>query len=326
MRSVVASTGRYLPERVVCNADLHQFPRTAIPLIEAKTGVRERRHAEISECTSDLATHAARSCLERASIAATDIDGIILSTSSPDRPQPATATRVQALIGATRAFAMDINAVCSGAVYALHLADGLIRSGLHRRILVVASEVYSRILNPRDFSTYPYFGDGAGAALLAASADAGVLASTLKCDGAKADVIQIPAGGSILPYRDAQDPDDQYFKMRGKDVFEFAVSKGAEVILEVLEAAGVSVGQVDCFITHQANINIINKIAEALSIPPERFVVNLDRYGNTASASVLIALDEARRNGALSGGGYCVIAAFGGGLSWGASVVRFGQA
>jgi 3-oxoacyl-[acyl-carrier-protein] synthase-3 len=323
MPSEIASTGSYLPKRVVRNDDLTQFPKAALPLIEAKTGIRERRYADESECTSDLAAQACLRCLKSAGASALDLDGIILSTSSPDRPQPATAARVQALIGATRAFAVDVNAVCSGAIYALHLADGLIRSGLHENILVVASEVYSRILNPRDFSTYPYFGDGAGAVLLRASLTTGIIASTLGSDGSGADIIQIPGGGSMLPYGRLQDPNDQYFKMNGKQVFNFATAKGAEVASELLGKCGIRPDQITCFLVHQANVNILRSIAARLDTPFERFAVNLDRYGNTASASVLIALDEARRSGALKEGGMGMLLAFGGGLSWAASIVRF---
>jgi 3-oxoacyl-[acyl-carrier-protein] synthase III len=322
MRSKVTSTGSYLPETVVRNEDLTRFPRAALPLIAEKTGVRERRHAAPEQCTSDLAIEAGRRCLDQAGIDPEQIDGIVLSTSSPDRPQPATATRVQAALGARHAFAFDINSVCSGGVYALHLADGLIRAGLHRSILVVAAEIYSRYLNPRDFSTYPYFGDGAGAVLLTAAAEPGVLCSRLRTDGTGADVIRVPAGGTRLPFSAMSSPDEQYFKMDGKEVFRFAVEKGTEIMREVLDSAGLGAGDVDCFIPHQANINLIREFSSKLGVGMEKFAVNLDKYGNTASASVLIALDEARRSGRIDCGDTVVLAGFGGGLSWAGMALR----
>ena len=315
MRSQIVATGSYLPAKVVGNEALTQFPAAALPLIEAKTGVRQRRHADESECTSDLAAEACRRCLASANLSPLEVDAIILSTSSPDRTQPATATRVQLLLGADRAFSLDVNSVCSGALYALHLADGLIRAGLHKNILVVAAEIYSRILNPRDFSTYPYFGDGAGAFLLSASPVPGVVGTILHSDGSGADVIQVPAGGSMLPYSCMKSPDEKYFKMKGREVFDFAVDKGTSVIKELLQLYDVRAADIACFVAHQANINILRRLAEELNVPPEKFTVNLDRYGNTASASPLIALDESRRSGLLQSGGLCVMVAFGGGLS-----------
>lgn len=323
--SRLAACGAYLPELKVKNSDLTQFPASAIPLIEQKTGVKERRHAASSEVTSDLGAKAAEICLRRAGVAAEALEGIILATSSPDRSMPATATRVQHLIGAGNAFAFDVNAVCSGAVYALHLADALIRSGLHDRLLVVAAELYSRILNPQDFSTYPYFGDGAGAVLLVRSTTPEgpqVLATVLGTDGAGADLIQVPAGGSMMPFSKVTDSRQQYFTMTGRAVFEFAVQKGAEVLLETMQAGKIRVDEVSHVIVHQANINIINRIAETSGIPRHKFFVNLDEIGNTAGASVLIALDGLLAKGETKAGDLILIAAFGGGLSWGCNLIR----
>ena len=214
-----------------------------------------------------------------------------------------------------------MNAVCSGAIYALHAADALVRAG-HARVLVIASEVYSRILNPRDFSTAPYFGDGAGAVLLEASETAHVTGAVLHTDGSGADVIRVPGGGSMMPYTKLARPEDVYFTMRGKDVFEFAVRRGSEVIDESLQRAGLRHTDIQLFIPHQANENIIRGIAEKLAIPYDDFYVNLDRYGNTASASVLIALDEALETNRLKRGDRVLLVAFGGGLAWGAMVVQ----
>lgn len=324
--AVVWATGRHLPGRVVRNEDLAQFPSNALRLIEVKTGVRARRVADEGQCTSDLAVEAARSCLEKAGVPPHRLDALILSTSSPDRMQPATATRVQHRLGAERAFAFDINSVCAGGVFGLSLAHALIRAGACRSVLLVAAEMYSRILNPRDFSTFPFFGDGAGAVLLCAGEpDRGVLCSRLRTDGAGAETICVPGGGTMLPFAElesGQGGRSPYFKMDGKAVFEFAVSRGTEVIRELLDEAGVGREEVRCFLCHQANVNILRRIAENLSVPFERFIVNLDRYGNTASASVLIALDEALESGALARGDLAVTVAFGGGLSWGANLLR----
>jgi 3-oxoacyl-[acyl-carrier-protein] synthase-3 len=323
VRAQVVSTGAYVPKNVISNASLTQFPPKVIPLIEEKTGVRERRHADESQCTSDLAVEAARQCLERAGVDPGTVDVLILTTSSPDRIQPATATRVQEKIGARRAFAFDLNSVCAGGVYAIHVADALIRAGSVRTALVVASEIYSRYLNPKDFSTFPYFGDGAGAVLLtAAEGERGVLGSVLGSDGSRDHAIQIPAGGTMLPYGKLTRPNDVYFKMRGREVYEFAVTHGSAVVEQVLDKCGIPKGDVAFVIPHQANRNIIIELASRLDIDLDRFVINLDRYGNTAAASVLIALDELHQSGRLSEGDNVVLVAFGGGLSWGATLIR----
>ena len=320
--SRVVATGSYLPSKVVKNEDLSQFPQVSISLIAEKTGVRERRHASASENTSDLAIAACRAAVTKAHIGPLEVGCIVLATSSPDRIQPATATRVQHAIGATNAFAFDVNSVCTGSVYALAVADSFIKTGLCKNALVVAAEVYSRFLNPQDVSTYPYFGDGAGAVMLAASeGEAGIVTSVLHSDGSGADVIQIPGGGSLKPLA-ACSPLDGFFRMRGREVFQFATSKGAEVIEELLAKAGVTRENIACVITHQANINIISELSLRLHIPLSRFFVNLDKYGNTAAASVFIALDEALAAGAAKGGDYVVVAAFGGGLSWGATLLK----
>jgi 3-oxoacyl-[acyl-carrier-protein] synthase-3 len=320
--SKVLGTGSFLPTKVIKNEDLKQFPAPSLALIGEKTGVRERRHAADGESTSDLAARAALAALAKGKMNVADLECIVLATSSPDRFQPATATRVQHLIGATSAFAFDLNSVCTGGVYALAVANSFIQSGLCRNALVIAAEVYSRFLNPQDISTYPYFGDGAGAVLLGVSQDnCGVGKIILKADGGGAEVIQVPGGGSMKPFAMCN-PQDLFFKMRGREVFQFAITKGAEIIEDLLSSAGLAKDAVACVITHQANINIISEISQRLAIPREKFFVNLDRYGNTAAASVFIALDEALTAGAAKPGDYVVMAAFGGGLSWGASLIR----
>jgi 3-oxoacyl-[acyl-carrier-protein] synthase-3 len=321
-RSVIEATGVYLPESVVHNDDLNQFPASSHFLISQRTGVFARRRAGEKECTSDLAAKAAKSCLDRADVAAGEVEAIIVSTSSPDRMQPATAARTQHLLGAENAFAFDMNSVCSGSIYGLALADSLIRSGQCSNVLFIASEMYSKILNERDFSTYPYFGDGAGAVFLSCrDGDRGIMASMLHTDGKGSEVITVPGGGTMLPYSKIQSIAQASFRMKGKAVYEFAVSKGTEVILQLLERSEKTPGDIKCFICHQANVHIIAGIAQAAEIPLEQFYINLYRYGNMASASVPIALDEALSKKVVQKGDLVVTAAFGGGLSWGANLI-----
>lgn len=329
MISQLVATGSYLPERVVRNEDLKQFPASSIPMIAAKTGVLQRRYAAQGECTSDLAVEAARRCLNRAGLAASDLDGILLATSSPDQPMPATCGIVQAKLEAWKAFAVDVNAVCTGAIYALRMADAMIRAGQARRLLVVAAELYTRFLNPTDFSTCPYFGDGAGAALLEGVNEATrpyIRDGILRADGSGADLIKIPAGGSRLPFAKMSDPRQQYFQMNGRAVFDFAVTRGAEVIEELCQANSVPKGELRHLVLHQANTNVLTTIAQKTGLPLERFFINLDRYGNTAGASPLIAFDELTQGNPARGlKGFTMIVAFGGGLTWGGILVGLPQ-
>ena len=298
----ILATGSYLPERVVPNEALTQFPASTLPLIAQKTGISARRYAADDEYTSDLGAKAARVCLERARVSADEVDTIVLATSSPDRIQPATATRVQHLIGATRAYAFDVNSVCSGGVFALQIADSLVRSGAASRVLVIASELYSRShLNPRDFSTCACLGDGA-AALLVASGGRGhqVIGTRLHTDGSGADLIQVPAGGTMLPYARMERAQDAYFTMRGKDVQDFVIANGAAVVEELLAAHRVTRDQVAFVVPHQANVGVLQGLSERLGIDFSKFVVTLDRYGNTAAASVLIAFDDLVTSGTCS--------------------------
>ena len=325
MRAKILSTGKCLPENIIKNSDLKQFPARVLKVIEQKVGVKERRFAASSQCTSDLAFNAAKDCLDKIGFSEAELDAIILATSSPDRFQPATAARVQQLLGSRKAFAFDVNSVCSGAIYAVHLADCLIRTASCRNVLVIGSEIYSRFLNPNDFSTFPYFGDGAGALLLQATDDEGqgVQKTILKTDGTGADLIQVPAGGTMMPFDKMENKFDRYFKMVGKEVFKFAVNRGSEVINELMERAQIAGENIRYFVTHQANINIITEISQRIGQPLDKFFVNLDKYGNTAAASVLIGLDELVTYNEIHSGEYIVIVAFGGGLSWGATLIRF---
>ena len=321
MLSQVLSTGSYLPERVVKNEDMTQFSAKSIPYIAAKTGILARRHAEENQATSDLAVKAALRCLCRVGLEATDLDGIILATSTPDQPMPATSAIIQARIGAKNAFAFDINAACSGAIVALQTADTMLRGGCARRILVLASEVLSRFQDPDDFSTYPYFGDGAGAVLLEATERPSkpcITHTLLHTDGRGADLIRILAGGSRIPFTTVKDPQLLYFQMKGKAVFEFAVAKGAELIEALCCSCQLSKSALRHLVLHQANIHILAAIAQKTGIPMERFMVNLHRYGNTGAASPLIALDELWDQHPDAGlEGPIFLIGFGAGLTWG---------
>ena len=320
----IVSTGAYVPERAVANEDLTQFPATALPLIREKTGIARRHYAADDQCTSDLAFEAARRCLDRAQVSAADLDAILLATSSPDRVQPATATRVQDLLGARRAFAFDLNSVCSGAVFGLHLGDALIRAGESRNVLVIASELYSRsYINPRDFSICASLGDGAGAVLLGPAAESrGIVGSRLHTDGSGRDLIQVPAGGTMLPYNMVTRPQDVYFTMRGPEVQQFAISQGAAVVTELLEGCGVDRREIAFVVPHQANLPVLRGLAERLDIPFTKFAVTLDRYGNTAASSVFIAFDDLMVSGRVQPGDLIVLVVFGGGLSWAATLIR----
>jgi 3-oxoacyl-[acyl-carrier-protein] synthase-3 len=321
--SIIHSTGSYLPDTIVHNEDLTHFPHSSIKLIAEKTGVFSRRVATRDQCTSDLAVRAARACLEKINFPAGELEGIILSTSSPDRMQPATATRVQHKLGANRAFAFDINSVCSGSIYGISLADAMIKSGKCENILFVAAEMYSKILYKRDFCTFPFFGDGAGAVLFrAGNSDRGVSYSCLRTDGSRSNMICVPGGGTMLPFEDLNNSRLAFFKMHGTGVYEFGINKGVEIVLQLLNEARVDLKDIDRFICHQANINIIREIARRVGVPSEKFEINLDRYGNTASASVLIALDEAISSRTIREGDLVMTVAFGGGLSWGANLIR----
>ncbi|MGC9196565.1 MAG: 3-oxoacyl-ACP synthase III family protein [Syntrophobacteraceae bacterium] len=322
--TIISATASYLPETVVLNEELTQFPAEARPRIAAKTGVLSRRVAPEHWCTSDLAIEAGRACLKKANFSPQKVQGLLVSTSSPDCMQPPTAARAQAGLGVTNAFAFDLNSVCSGSAYGICMADALIRSERFENILFIAAEMYSKILNPRDFGTAPYFGDGAGAILFeAGESDRGVIDSCLGTDGHMNAELGVFGGGTLNPFRRLANPNSIYLRMNGRAIMEFALRRGSEIIRRVSSKTGITLGEVDCFICHQANVNILKQLAAILDVPFEKFFVNLDRYGNTASASVIIALDEAIESGMLCEGSTAITVAFGGGLSYGANLIRF---
>jgi 3-oxoacyl-[acyl-carrier-protein] synthase-3 len=318
----ILATGHAVPERVVTNDDLVQFPEAMRPVIALKTGIRERRHADAWTATSDLALQAARNCLERAGITAEVLGGIVVGSCCGDKILPHTAAIVHdALRAPTTAFTFDVGAVCSSAVYALTAAAGMLHLATGP-LLVVAADTTSRLMHHNDFSSYPYFGDGAAAVLLGgetyrSKAWASLCGdeTILGCDGSGQRVIEVPAGGMREPGHSCADPKHFYFRMEGKKVFAFAVEKGAMMMSALAERAGGH-ERVHAAVLHQANINIIHGIADRIGLPRERFPINLDRYGNTGAPGVFIALDEVARRGPIPPGQSVLLGVFGGGLSW----------
>ena len=312
----VNCTSRYLPSKVIENKDLIQFPEKYRNVIAEKAGVLSRRHV-VDECTSDIGAEAVSSLIIQNQIAPESIDVLICATSSPDRIQPATATRIQELCGLNNAYAFDVNSVCSSAVFAMKLASGLIKDGANN-VLVVASEVYSKILNPLELRTFPYFGDGAAATLITKNTGSYELVDfVLGSDGSGSEVIHVPAGGTMLPGSKVENPKDFYFKMNGREVYDFACDKGSSLIQMLSERNGILP---DIVIPHQANINVIKEIGRRSGFGKDMFFINLDRYANTAGASVLIALDEYLEKNTAPDHVFLIV--FGGGLSWGGCYLR----
>jgi len=306
------------------NFDLEKIVDTSDEWIRTRTGIRERRIAEDREASSDLALMAAKAALEDAMVEPEDLDGIIVGTVTPDMQFPATACFVQTQLGAKNAAAFDLSAACSGFIYGVNTAHGLIVSGQMERVLVVGVEVLSKFLDWKDRATCVLFGDGAGAAVLeACDAGEGIMASYMKSDGSLADLLWIPAGGSRKPVsKDTFDSGDQYIKMKGDGVFKYAVRAMVDAAHVVLTQTGLTLDNVAHFIPHQANIRIIDAVTSRLHIPPEKVVINLDRFGNTSSATIPIAFDEVCKSGKIKDGDIVLIVAFGGGLTWGSILFK----
>lgn len=324
----ILSTGSYLPSKQVFNKELTQFPPSAIALIAEKTGIESRFKADSNQFTSTLAIKAGKDCLTKIKFPADELDGVIVATSTPDRLIPATSTKVADSLGASHAFAFDINSVCSGSLYAMEVAKGLLLTGGAKNILVIGADTYSKILNNQDFSTFPYFGDGAGAILLTSdkpkerNAFGKLTKGIMQSDGKGYEIITIKAGGCELPYSKMKDKKEDYFTMNGRAVFEFATRAATESVQTLLQETGVAHDSISRVILHQANINIIKTVAKNLGLPSERFFTNLQKCGNTASASILIALDEYTKSKDFTNSGYIILCAFGGGLSWGATGIE----
>lgn len=320
----ISGTGSYSPEKVMTNHDFEKIVDTSDEWIKTRTGISERRIAENNIATSDMAYEASLLALESADTDPEKIDGIIVGTVTPDYFFPSTGCVLQSKLGAKNAYAFDLLAGCSGFLYALHVADGLIKSGSADTLLVIGAETLSRIVDYEDRSTCILFGDGAGAVIVESAGEPGVLSSCLNSNGDQWELLYIPGGGSRIPASPESIKNRQHFiKMKGNDVFKVAVKSLETASLEAIEKAGLNPEDIDYFIPHQANYRIIEAVRKRLDFPEEKVFCNLDRHGNTSSASVPLALDEAVRNGDITKGSTVLFAAFGAGFTWGASVVRF---
>lgn len=319
-RSVVRGTGAALPKKAVSNEELAKTVDTSDEWIVARTGIRNRYIAGPDETTSSLATDAARKALEAAGIDAKDIDLIVLATATPDQTFPATATVVQHNLGCNGGIAFDVAAVCSGFLYALGVADSMLRAGMAERAIVIGSETFSRILDWEDRTTCVLFGDGAGAIVLEAqdTADeggAGILANKLHADGAHNQLLYVDGGPSTTGTVGK-------LRMAGGEVFKHAVTNLTNVLREVLDETGVDAADIDWVVPHQANIRILQATAKKLNLPAEKVIVTIDQHANTSAASVPLALDTAIRDGRIKPGDLVMLEAMGGGFTWGASLVR----
>ena len=326
LRARIVGTGRCVPERRLTNADLEKIVETSDEWITTRTGIKERRIVEAGEKFSDLAIGAARVALADAHVDAADLDMVLVGTVSSDMLFPSTACLVQNAIGATRAAATDLSAACTGFLYGLHLADGLVQSGKAENVLVVGGEVLSRYLDWTDRSTCVLFGDGAGAVVLQATrGDHGVLGSSMKSNGAYGDFICMPGGGSSRPANDPTSIEERlpFIKMKGNETFKIAVRAMADVSEEVLSEQGFTHQDIQLLIPHQANMRIIDAVGKQLEIDPAKVYKNIDRYGNTSAASIPIALDECAREGRVKAGDLVLMTAFGAGLTWGAALMRW---
>ncbi|GIX05916.1 MAG: 3-oxoacyl-[acyl-carrier-protein] synthase 3 [Candidatus Poribacteria bacterium] len=327
-RLAIVGTGSAVPEKVVTNFDLEQIVDTSDEWIRKRTGIVERRVAEADVASSDLGTLAAQRALEAAGLPAEAIDFILCSTVSPDMFFPSTACQIARNLGLEGpAPAMDIQAACSGFSYALHVADGLIRSGLYRRILVIAAETLTRFVDWTDRSTCVLFGDAAGAVVVEpASEGQGLLYSKIGAfpQYAQTDILSVPAGGSRKPFsQEVLENREHYIRMQGREVFKIAVSTMPEITLQAIQEAGLQPEAIDWIIPHQANIRITDAIAQRLGVSMDRVYTNIDRYGNTSSASVAVALDELVRSGQLQRGQTVLLVTFGAGWTWGVNIFRY---
>ena len=322
LRSVVLGCGSYLPARILSNDELAKAVETTDEWIVQRTGIRERHIAAAGELTSDLALHAARAALANAHVEAASIDLIVLATSTPDQTFPATAVSVQAGLGITQGAAFDLQAVCSGFVYALSVVDSMLRSGAAKRALVIGAETFSRILDWNDRTTCVLFGDGAGALVLEAqpqagtAADRGVLTTHLRSDGRYKSKLYVDGGPSSTQTVG-------HLRMEGRDVFKHAIAMITDVIYDAFKATGTSAADIDWFVPHQANKRIIDGSAHKLGITPDKVVITVDRHGNTSAASIPLALTDAMADRRIKRGNLILLEAMGGGFTWGSALLRW---
>jgi 3-oxoacyl-[acyl-carrier-protein] synthase-3 len=326
VRARIVGTGAYVPERVLTNADLERLVDTSDEWIVTRTGISERRVATDDEATSDLALHAAKAALRAAALDPADLEMILVATVTPDMAFPSTACILQDRLGARRAGALDMAAACSGFIYALGMADGLVRAGTARTVLVVGAETLTKVVNWQDRNTCVLFGDGAGAVVVRADeGEDGILSTHLYADGSRGSVLMLPGGGSRHPVSQAV-VDAGMAKMQmnsGNEVFKLAVRAMEDAALTALKQHGFEVSDVDHLISHQANLRIITALGQRLGVPDQKVIVNIQKVGNTSAASIPIALDEAVRDGRVKAGHLVLLCAFGGGLTWASSLIRW---
>ncbi|HDS01325.1 MAG TPA: ketoacyl-ACP synthase III [candidate division Zixibacteria bacterium] len=329
MNAVIRGTGACTPEKVLTNADFEKMVDTSDDWIVSRTGIKERRVVSSGESNSDLCFKAGQNALEMANISAEDLDMIIVGTVTPDYYLPSTAALVQDKLKALNSAAFDVVAACAGFLHGLSIARGFILNGNVKRVLVIGSEVLSRITDYTDRSTCVLFGDGAGAVVVEAEETgdqngSGLLSSYLRADGSKKELLWIPIGGSTNPITPHNvEARERYIMMSGNEIYKLAVRAMCDAALRALDQVGINTEQISWLIPHQANIRIIEGVARRLKIPDRKVYLNIEKYGNTSAASVPIALDEANRKGMLKKGDYILMVAFGGGLTWGASLVRW---
>lgn len=320
-KAKVIGIGSYLPEKIVSNDELAQTIDTSDEWITQRSGIRQRHVAAEGELTSDLGTHAARRALDSAGVSLTDIDMVIVATTTPDLTFPATAALIQKKLGIHHGAAFDVQAVCSGFVYGMSVASAMIESGQAQCVLMIGAETMTRLLDWSDRTTAVLFGDGAGAVVLQAcaveNADASyVMGSYLRSDGAYSDILYVDGGASSTGTTG-------HLRMQGREVYRHAVGNISDAILSLLDSSGHSVDDIDWFVPHQANERIINGVAKKIGLPPERTVISVDQHANTSSASIPLALDLAVRDGRIKSGDLVMLEAMGGGLSWGANLLRW---
>ncbi|MDX2315478.1 MAG: beta-ketoacyl-ACP synthase III [Gammaproteobacteria bacterium] len=319
--SRIMATGSYLPERIMTNAELESLVNTSDEWIRERTGIRQRHIVADDESTCDLAERAARAALESADVDPAELDLIVVGTTTPDKIYPATACRLQARLGANGCTAFDLQAVCTGFIYALGVADKFIKSGEVKRALVIGADTHSRLLDWSDRQTCILFGDGGGAVVLEASDEPGIYSTHLHADGSYEDLLYVdggvPRGAGVIAEGNA------YTKMRGNEVFKIAVRTLRRIVAEALDANNMTSSDIDWLIPHQANIRIIEATARKLDIPADRVIVTIAEHGNTSAASVPLALDVAVRDGRVKRGDNILLEAFGGGFTWGSALIRY---
>ena len=322
----LAGTGSYAPKRILTNEELAKTVDTSDEWIVTRSGIRERRIAGKGELTSDMAAEAGRRALEAAGTPHNEVDLIIVATTTPDMPFPSTACIVQHKLGLNSLAAFDLQAACSGFLYALETGASMVRSGACRNALIIGAERLSSVVDWQDRSTCVLFGDGAGAVVISRNHDSknGWMGAQLGCDGSAGELLHLPGGGCLHPASaESVEHRRHFIKMRGREVFKAAVRVMEQSANQILEHHGLTADQVDCVVPHQANLRIIETLGSRLGIPMERFFINLDRYGNTSAASIPLALDEAVRTGRIKSGDLILMVAFGGGLTWGSTLIRW---